>query len=376
MTAYLLAVNGCLVVGYGFYKVFLERETFFVLNRISLIGLALLSFCLPGMSTNEYLSASIALDRVVQVGALPRALPSLWPNPMSSWLEGVYLAGVALRISWLAIRLLYVKKTLRRPVRNLAFSFFTYKAIDPNVDGFSVIDYHEDVHIRQWHSLDILFFELVTIVAWFNPVVYLYQVSIKRVHEFLADRATARHMGDYHRYAQLLLKRALAGSPQLTNPFTDKHLLKQRIFMLSKNSSPKISLLKYSLLIPILFCMTSFSVLITNTTGPAASIGQGNRAPAFPRSVNGFRQYLSHEISESAVFRAHQDQGKVLVSFVVDTDGRVVMPRVLTSPDEAVGQEAIDIIKQSPPWSPGYQNGQPVRVQYQIELGYQSSISN
>lgn len=376
MTVYLLAVNGCLVMCYGFYKVFLERETFFVLNRISLIGLALLSFCLPGISTNEYLSASIALDRVVQVGALPRALPPLWTNPMSSWLEGAYLVGVLLRISWLAIRLLYVKKTLRRPVRNLAFSFFTYKAIDPNVDGFSVIDYHEDIHIRQWHSLDILFFELVTIVAWFNPVVYLYQVSIKRVHEFLADRATARHMGDYHRYAQLLLTRALAGSPQLTSPFTDKHLLKQRIFMLSKNSSPKISLLKYSLLIPIVLCLTSFSVLITNTTGPAASIGQGNRAPAFPSSVNGFRQYLSHEISESAVFRAHHDQGKVLVSFVVDIDGRVVMPRVLTSPDEAVGQEAIDIIKQSPRWSPGYQNGQPVRVQYQIELGYQSNISN
>ncbi|MCX6215807.1 M56 family metallopeptidase [Spirosoma sp.] len=376
MIAYLLAVNGCLVVCYGFYKVFLERETFFVLNRISLIGLAVLSFCLPGISANEHLSASIALDSVVQVGTLPRALP-LWANQMSSWLERIYLAGVLLRISWLAIKLLYVKNTLRRPVRNLAFSFFTYKAIDPNIDDFSVIDYHEDVHIRQWHSLDILFFELVTIIAWFNPVVYLYQVSIKRVHEFLADRATARYIGDYHRYAQLLLKRAMSGSPHLTSSFTDKHLLKQRIFMLSKNSSPRISLLKYSLLIPVLLCTTSFSILISRTTGPAASsMESGNRAPAFPSSFNGFRQYLSHKISESAVFRAHHDQGKVLVSFVVDTDGSVVMPRVLASPDEALGQEAIAIIKQSPQWSPGYQNGQPVRVQYQIELGYQARIAN
>jgi TonB family protein len=374
MTAYLLAVNGCLVVCYGFYKVFLERETFFVLNRISLIGLAVLSFCLPGISTNEHLSASIALDSVVQVGALPHALPHLWANPMSSWLERVYLAGVLLRISWLAIRLLYVKKTLRRPVHNLAFSFFTYKAIDPSVDGFSVINYHEDVHIRQWHSLDILFFELVTIVAWFNPVVYLYQVRIKRVLEFLADRATARHMGDYHRYAQLLLKRALAGSPQLTSPFTDKHLLKQRIFMLSKNASPKTSLLKYSLLGPVLLCLTSFSVLVNQTTVPALPIGQINHAPAFPGGMNELRRYLSDQISASAVFRAHHDQGKVLVSFVIDTDGNVVAPRVLASPDKALGQEAINVIKQSPLWSPGYQNGQPVRVQYQIELGYQTKL--
>jgi TonB family protein len=372
MTAYLLTVNGCLVVGYGFYKAFLERETFFVLNRISLIGLALLSFCIPGIPVDDHFPSSILLDSVIQVGALPRALPPAWTNPIGSWLERVYLAGVLIRISWLVVKLLYVKKTLRWPIHNSAFSFFSYKVIDPNADDFSIIDYHENVHIRQWHSLDILFFELVAIVAWFNPVVYLYQVSIKRVHEFLADRATARHIGDYHRYAQLLLKRALAGSPQLTSPFTDKHLLKQRIFMLGKNASPKTSLLKYSLLGPVLLCLTSFVVLVDRTTVSAFPIGQGNYAPAFPGGMNEFRQYLSDQISASAVFRTHHDQGKVLVSFVIDTDGNVVTPRVLASPDEALSQEAINVIKQSPQWSPGYQDGQPVRVQYQIELGYQS----
>jgi TonB family protein len=272
--------------------------------------------------------------------------------------------------------LLYIRNKIRKPAHHAAFSFFKYKVVDRNATNFEMIDYHEDVHIRQWHSLDILFFETVAIVAWFNPVVYFYQRSIKRTHEFLADRETARHFGNYYQYASLILNRSLQYAPEMTNAFTDKHLLKQRIAMLGRNSASRANLVKYVLLIPVLLFLTSFSALYKNTAATADVGRKGSFAPAFPGGLNAFLGYLSKEVSQSDIFRAHHDQGKVLVSFIVDTDGNVVSPQVVDSPNENLNSEAVRIISSSPRWSPGLQDGLPVRVKHEIKLGYQLSPTN
>jgi bla regulator protein blaR1 len=46
---------------------------------------------------------------------------------------------------------------------------------------------HELVHVKQKHSLDLLFFELYKIIFWFNPLIYIYQSRIATLHEFIAD---------------------------------------------------------------------------------------------------------------------------------------------------------------------------------------------
>jgi hypothetical protein len=376
MTVYFISVHICLITGYGFYKIFLEKQTYFTLNRISLIGLAVLSFCIPAIPVTPHLSASIPRDLVIHDETLSQLAPQMWNDHITDWLKWTYFAGVFFKVGWLIIKLLYIKNKIKKPAHNAAFSFFKYKIVDPNVANFEMIDYHEDVHIRQWHSLDILFFEIVAIFAWFNPVVYFYQRSIKRMHEFLADRETSRHFGNYHQYATLILNKALHYSPEMTNDFTDKHLFKQRIAMLGKKNASRANLAGYVLLIPVLLCQTSFSALYKYTAETADVDRKGAAAPAFPGGLDAFLGYLSKEVSQSNIFRAHHDQGKVLVSFVVDTDGKVVLPQVVDSPNANLNSEAVRIIGNSPRWSPGVQNGQPVRVKHEIKLGYQLSTTN
>lgn len=140
--------------------------------------------------------------------------------------------------------------------------------------------------------------------------------------------------------------------------------------MLGRNNASKANLAKYVLLIPVLLCLASFSGLYKNAA--TSEIGRKDAiAPAFPGGLNAFLDYLSKEVSQSDIFKAHHDQGKVLVSFVVDTNGNVVLPQVMDSPNGNLNNEAIRIISNSPRWSPGIQNGQPVRVQHEIKLGYQ-----
>ncbi|MCF0064725.1 M56 family metallopeptidase [Dyadobacter chenwenxiniae] len=376
MIVYFISVHICLIAGFGFYNVFLEKQTYFMLNRISLLCLAVLSFCIPAIPVKPHLSASIPLDLVIHGETLSQVAPQMWNDHITDWLKWAYFTGVFFKLGWLIIRFLYIRNKIKNPGDNAAFSFFKYKVVDRNVSNFEMIDYHEDVHIRQWHSLDILFFEIVAIVAWFNPVVYFYQRSIKRTHEFLADRETARHFGNYYQYASLILNRSSQSSPEMTNAFTDKHLLKQRIAMLGRNNASKANLAKYVLLIPVLLCLTSFSALYKNPAATAEMGRKGSVAPAFPGGLDAFLGYLSKEVSQSDIFKAHHDQGKVLVSFVVDTDGNVVSPQVMDSPNAKLNSEAVRIIRNSPRWSPGLQDGRVVRVRHEIKLGYQLSSTN
>ena len=61
------------------------------------------------------------------------------------------------------------------------------------------------VHARQWHSVDVLLIEIVMIINWFNPVVYLYRFAIKYIHEFIADKQVIQSGTDKADYAMLLL---------------------------------------------------------------------------------------------------------------------------------------------------------------------------
>src|SRR5690606_12071940 len=59
----------------------------------------------------------------------------------------------------------------------VAFSFFRFIFLGDRVpeEDYKSIVQHELVHIKQRHSLDLLFFEMMRIIAWFNPLVYIYQ---------------------------------------------------------------------------------------------------------------------------------------------------------------------------------------------------------
>jgi TonB family protein len=271
---YLLQVNIYLIVFYGFYKLLLDRETYFVLNRLYLVSAALLSFAIPFLRFEWFSQQAAAKPLYAGVGQLNEfAMQVSVVTENTSILNPAnlvvitYLLGVLLSSIFFFRRLYRVVQSLRdQPKSGTAFSFFGKVQIDQQLQGYETIHTHEQTHARQLHSLDVIIFEIVGILTWFNPVVYLYKRSIKHIHEYLADAAAAEFQGDKKQYALLLLGSTLGVSPDaLANSFFNKPLLKKRIFMLYKQKSRKTAILKYGLFLPLFaIALTMSSATIKN----------------------------------------------------------------------------------------------------------------
>jgi len=146
------------------------------------------------------------------------------------------------------------------PNSEVAFSFFRSIFLGEKVAGKDCegIIQHELVHIKQRHSLDLLFFELMRIIAWFDPMVYIYQSRISELHEFIADaQVTKTHKKEQY---QLLLSQVFqTQNISFINQFHRSSLIKKRIVMLTKAKSKQILKLKYLVLAPVVVAMLVYS---------------------------------------------------------------------------------------------------------------------
>jgi hypothetical protein len=196
-------------------------------------------------------------------------------NTHSSWevelwqvLLGVYILGAILLIIRTLKDVYFLLKTgltnentiqngyrlVNTEGRLPTLSFFRFlfwdNSVKLNKTQKEQIIQHELAHIKQWHTIDVLFMELLCILFWYNPIVYLFRRSIKEVHEYLADAAVLQSTCP-NTYAKLLVSQVL-GSPQLllSNHFMQAQI-KKRITMMTQTNSRHSILWKYLLVIPI-----------------------------------------------------------------------------------------------------------------------------
>ena len=255
---YLLQVNLYLIVFFGFYKLLLDKETYFTLNRLYLVAAGVLSLCTPFIRL-EWLTEQRAAQQVYTSvnweAVLAKATIVTENNTGFNWGNAfvyIYCTGIVFFSVKFVFNLLAVKKLIAASKAGSAFAFFGKKVIDRELPQMDVIDIHEEAHIKQWHTLDVLFFEIIGIITWLNPVIYFYKKAIKNIHEYLADELAAEFQGDKAEYAMLLLSKSFGISPNnLTNGFLEKSLIKKRIFMLHKERSKKIAIVKYGIFIPL-----------------------------------------------------------------------------------------------------------------------------
>jgi hypothetical protein len=100
--------------------------------------------------------------------------------------------------------------------------------------------------------VDVLFFELVQIVSWFNPITYFIKEDIKLVHEYIADELTTSVSIQKHDYALFIIENSFGVIPnQLSNQIFNHSLIKRRIKMLNKQKSGGLAKLKFLLLVPL-----------------------------------------------------------------------------------------------------------------------------
>lgn len=94
------------------------------------------------------------------------------------------------------------------------------------------------------------------------------------------------------------------------------------------------------------------------------------QVPQFPGGIEAFYRYLSKNIRYPAAMRDAGVQGKVIVSFVVERDGSLTDLRVTRGVAADIDMEALRVIRESPKWTPGIQNGRPVRVAYSVPIAF------
>ncbi len=270
---YLLLVNLYLVLFYGFYRLLLFSETFFQLNRIYLVVGAVLSFVIPAIQSawvkDLFITKQIQQTMYYVSPELLYRVKPIENNPITigEVVGLIYITGIIVLLARFVYQVLFLNKLIKKTGNTPAFSFFKKIKVDENLPLRNTIVAHELVHMRQWHSADVLFIEAVMIINWFNPIAYLYRKAIKQVHEFIADSEAIQTGVSKTAYAMLLLNQTFGTtSHQLTNNFFNNSLLKQRIIMLNKNKSKRKALLKYGLSAPLFALMLILSAATVNNS--------------------------------------------------------------------------------------------------------------
>ncbi len=251
MLIYLAEVSVALAIFYCFYYLFLRKQVTYQWNRIYLLLSYLMSFIVPAISLKVYPiyittqygpTSGRPLTENTNTGLLTSEM-------MMSILGIAFLAGVVVLLIRFLINLYSIidlinksekkvedRYTLINHGRNhLTYSWFRYLFTDELKPSQAILE-HEQVHIDEWHTIDLIMAEIVKIILWFNPFVYLTQKSIKLNHEYICDFKASEKLGVLS-YAKSLATYPETHKLSLYNNFAYK--LKNRIIMLQQTSKSK-----------------------------------------------------------------------------------------------------------------------------------------
>ncbi|RMB59079.1 M56 family metallopeptidase [Dokdonia sinensis] len=275
---YLLKSTLCLAILFGFYKLVLEPKAMHQFKRFYLLASLIFAFTIPLITftyTTEVPEEEIwiqdfaqAYEVSTQEIQMPHETPEKEDTNVILWSIyglGVLLFGVRFGLNLFRLkRKIYAAKTIEEPDFTLALMsqaviphsflwwiFLSRKQYEHQEIAPEVLA-HEATHVREKHTIDILFIELLQVVFWFNPMVWLAKTSIKLNHEFLADQGALREQKDITHYQNILLSYASSTHHTvLESPF-NYSLTKKRIVMLSQSFSKKRVVLRALLLVPVL----------------------------------------------------------------------------------------------------------------------------
>ena len=292
---------------------------------------------------------------------------------------------------------------------------------------------HERAHIAGRHSWDILLCDVLIVFQWFNPAAWLLKAELQSVHEYEADRrvlSSGVNAADY----QLLLIRKAVGDKlfSMANNLNQSSLKKRITMMLKKKSNPwsrarMLVALPVAAVAVVAFATPkaeSLSNVIESESEalvsrvvpavkaqaatPASAVAElpvqraesvareaeaqpeagapeaivpvpdgevydvTEQAPEFPGGQAAFMKWLSDNIKYPAEAAKNGIEGRVIVQFVIGSDGTVSDAVVRRSVDPLLDAEALRVINAMPAWTPGKQDGKPVAVRYTIPVTFRS----
>ena len=417
LLTYFIEANLYLVSFYLMYHLLLAKNKHFRFNRVFLLMGILFSISLPLLSIHIQPGRSATFEGYIILPAI--TISNAQTESVGFILKWWHVIG----FTYLAGLLFYLVKLiwqLTKILRNLPFlnstrerkdgytlvttngeiptcSFFKFLFWDKSVklsdDEQSQIMEHELVHIRQWHSIDILLTEFLRAIFWFNPVIHFIKSRLTEVHEYLADHYAAKQI-DVEKYSQLLTLQIFKSFDfALSNNFHKSQVVK-RIRMLKSNRSGSIWI-NVGLLIPalallitvlacdvtkldetksspevteIVFNETSNELHVQTVPKEIFTIVENQPIPKL--GMTGYYEYVQKNLKYPIQARKMGIEGKVFVQFVVDPEGKLTDIKAVKGIGGGCDIEAERVIRESAAWSPGSQRGKKVNVRMILPITF------
>ncbi len=455
---YYLKATIALALFYAFYRLMFDRDTFFGWKRTLLMGSIALSAVYPFIDISSWLEHNepVKIAVTYYVNTLPEFVVNApqqnkwWNIPdlaTAVWL--IYLAGIIIATIRLLIQLSSILNLRRKGhitsihgIQVIAlteqiapFSFFQWIFINPEQHTsheLNEILAHEQTHVREWHSIDVIFSQLTCIVFWFNPFSWFTQRAIRQNLEYLADHRVIHSGYDSKGYQYHLLRLTHhTAAANLGNNFNVSEL-KKRIVMMNKQKSPSLFLTKYMLVIPLATVLVitnhaealakkvekmtpliipqptnnpivindqpEHSSLLLKKETPKetllASVSKENKAqvtelqsaksvtiddepftvveqmPQYPGGQDAMFKFLAQNLRYPVKAQQNGVQGMVILSFIVTKTGQINSIKIVRGVDPELDNEAMRVVKTMPIWIPGKQKGENVNVKYTLPVRF------
>lgn len=293
MIEYVIKSTICLSVSYGFYHFVLQNVKIPIFNRFYLLFSLLFALIVPlikiqmnlniGVNPTNYGFSSVTgiLLHGEEVTGNPIQLLTFQSLLILIYglISSILLVRFALNI-YKIIRLIQTSKIVHLQktqivlveIKSLPYSFFSYIFVnrsDYEEDRLEKeLFIHEQAHCRQFHSIDILTVELIKVILWFNPFIWLYRKAIQLNHEYLADnKVLSNH--DLTDYQNTLINLVFRNNSTYLASNFNYSLTKKRLIMMTKNKSKSVT---YKIaMVPVLAVLVFYFISCNNESKESKS---------------------------------------------------------------------------------------------------------
>ena len=430
---------------YLVYSLLLSRDTTYGRNRLFIILSLLSSLILPLITLQTLKPWNIQffgkfLSEVLitaSAGTTKTAAPGATSFGIFQTIYSVYIIVVSAFLFKLLIDLLNLLTLILRHKdegsRIISFHGFS-------TSGFSAMGYifintkltpedaseiirHEQNHLNQNHFIDIVFIEIVKAFQWFNPVVYLFNRSLRAIHEYQADQDCLSSGMPIVSYQSLLLNQVFKSKAfNLTNSFSNPSLIKKRMVMMTKERTSSIAGIKMLLVVPaagfVFLAISAYReipvspikqiapVLVSQNavygngtdlipppppppppkSGTSENIKAVNeesisdpeevpftvveQMPMFPGGDEALLKFIGKNTMYPEAAKTQNIQGRVIIRFCVSSKGTVKQISVLKGVSPELDAEAIRVVSTLPKFQPGSQSGKDVPVWYMVPITF------
>nr|WP_315254925.1 M56 family metallopeptidase [uncultured Flavobacterium sp.] len=398
MILYILKTSLLLFILITVYKLFLENEKMHQFNRIYLLGSLIFGLTIPMHLFSFKTKISNTINNIelneIILQKTSSNFKSISENQIMTYIiVSVYVFVALLLVLRFLLNLhsFYkkIKKNKRQTINGskvvliqepvVPHSFL--KTIFINEEDFNnnniapELIAHETAHIKQKHTLDILFIELLQILFWFNPLIMLYKRAIKLNHEFLADETVNAKFNSVYQYQNMLLNFASNQREVALASSINYLITKKRLIMMTKKES-QIRIILKTVGIGVVYSLLLFT-FSSQTRAQEPAQNQQNKnlkdvktnseitQPEFPDGILEFYKFIGTNFKVPTELKG---SGKVVLSFIVEKDGSLSEFEILKDLGFGTADEVIRVLKLSPKWVPGKENNEPVRVKYNLPV--------